>query len=64
MSVPIHEPAKTVADCFKCRSRVGLDVTLEALHDFHEECGSMDARWHCADLCRAVIRPYVEAVAV
>ncbi len=64
VSVPIYEPAKTVADCFKYRSRVGLDVALEALRDFHEQGGSMDALWHYADLCRVqtVIRPYMEAV--
>ena len=64
VSVPIYEPAKTVADCFKYRSRVGLDVALEALRDFHEQGGSMDALWRYADLCRvqSVIRPYMEAV--
>nr|WP_263831575.1 type IV toxin-antitoxin system AbiEi family antitoxin domain-containing protein [Salinibacter sp.] len=64
VSVPIYEPAKTVADCFKYRSRVGLDVALEALRDFHEQGGSIDALWHYADLCRVqtVIRPYMEAV--
>lgn len=64
VSVPIYEPAKTVADCFKYRSRVGLDVALEALRDFHEQDGSMDALWRYADLCRvqSVIRPYMEAV--
>lgn len=64
VSVPIYEPAKTVADCFKYRSRVGLDVALEALRDFHEQNGSMDALWRYADLCRvqSVIRPYMEAV--
>jgi predicted transcriptional regulator of viral defense system len=64
VSVPIYEPAKTVADCFKYRSRVGLDVALESLRDFHQQGGSMDALWHYADLCRVqtVIRPYTEAV--
>jgi len=64
VSVPIYEPAKTVADCFKYRSRVGLDVALEALRDFHEQGGSMDALWEYADLCRvqSVMRPYMEAV--
>ena len=64
VSVPIYEPAKTVADCFKYRSRVGLDVALEALRDFHEQGGSMDALWRYADLCRvqSVMRPYMEAV--
>ena len=51
-------------DCFKYRSRVGLDVALEALRDFHEQGGSIDTLWHYADLCRVqtVIRPYMEAV--
>jgi predicted transcriptional regulator of viral defense system len=64
VSVPIYEPAKTVADCFKYRSRVGLDVALEALRDFHEQNGSTDALWRYADLCRvqSVIRPYMEAI--
>jgi len=64
VSVPIYEPAKTVADCFKYRSRVGLDVALETLRDFHGQDGSMDALWRYADLCRvqSVIRPYMEAV--
>lgn len=64
VSVPIYEPAKTVADCFKYRSRVGLDVALEALRDFHKQGGPMDLLWRYADLCRvqSVIRPYMEAV--
>ncbi|HEV7323987.1 MAG TPA: type IV toxin-antitoxin system AbiEi family antitoxin domain-containing protein [Bosea sp. (in: a-proteobacteria)] len=32
--VPIKSPAKTVADCFKHRNKVGLDVAIEALRDF------------------------------
>lgn len=56
--------SRIVPDCFKYRSRVGLDVALEALRDFHEQSGSMDALWTYADLCRvqSVIRPYMEAV--
>jgi predicted transcriptional regulator of viral defense system len=62
--VPIYEAAKTVADCFKYRSRVGLDVALEALRDYHEQGGSIDTLWHYAEVCqvRTVIRPYMEAI--
>ena len=62
--VPIYEAAKTVADCFKYRSRVGLDVALEALRDYHEKGGSIDTLWHYAEVCqvRTVIRPYMEAI--
>ncbi len=64
VTAPIYTAAKTVADCFKYRSRVGLDVALEALRDFHEQGGSMDTLWRFADVCRvqSVIRPYMEAV--
>jgi predicted transcriptional regulator of viral defense system len=62
--VPVYEPAKTVADCFKYRNRIGLDVALEALRDFSEKEGSIDALWHYAGICRVqtVIRPYMEAI--
>lgn len=33
VSVPITSPAKTVADCFKYRSRIGVDVAIEALRE-------------------------------
>jgi predicted transcriptional regulator of viral defense system len=31
--VPVTIPAKTVADCFKYRNKIGLDVAIEALKD-------------------------------
>jgi len=64
ISVPIYTPAKTVADCFKFRSKIGLDVAIEALRDYVENGGSVDELWHYADVCRVqtVIRPYMEAV--
>ena len=34
--VPLTTPAKTVADCFKFRSKVGIDVAVEALRKFLE----------------------------
>ena len=34
VAVKIYNPAKTVADCFKYRNKVGLDVALEALRDY------------------------------
>lgn len=63
--VRVYEPAKTVADCFKFRSKVGLDVAMEALRDYvRTNAGSIDALFHYADICRVrtVMRPYVEAV--
>jgi len=58
-------PAKTVADCFKYRNKIGLDVALEALRDvIREHKCSVDELWKFAKVCRVtnVIRPYMEAI--
>lgn len=62
----ITSAAKTVADCFKFRSRVGLDVALEALRDYLGRRGrSIDELLAAADACRVrrVMMPYVESLA-
>lgn len=56
--------AKTVADCFKFRNRIGLDVALEALREArHARKVNADELWHCARIDRVanVMRPYLEA---
>ena len=64
--VRVYDPAKTVADCFKFRNKIGLDVALEALRDCRRQrkC-SNDELWHYAKICRVanVMRPYMEATA-
>ena len=66
ISVRIYSPAKTVADCFKYRNKIGLDVALEALRECWRErkCTGEDL-WHYAKVCRVanVMRPYMEAMA-
>ena len=65
VSVKIYNPAKTIADCFKYRNKIGLDVALEALRDgLKEKKCTPDEIWHYAKICRVlnVIRPYLEAV--
>ncbi|MFT5143783.1 MAG: putative transcriptional regulator of viral defense system [Rhodothermales bacterium] len=64
--VKVFGPAKTVADCFKYRSRVGLDIAIEALRDYRQSKRfDADLLWRTAKLCRVstVMRPYLEAVA-
>jgi hypothetical protein len=64
--VRVFTPAKTVADCFKFRNKIGLDVALEALRDYRRKHRlGMDELWHFAKVCRvtAVMRPYLEALA-
>ncbi|MFZ5622774.1 MAG: type IV toxin-antitoxin system AbiEi family antitoxin domain-containing protein [Pseudomonadota bacterium] len=58
--------AKTVADCFKFRNKIGLDVALEALRVARRtKKASADELWQFARLNRVanVMRPYMEAVA-
>jgi len=61
--VRVYGPAKAVADCFKFRSKVGLDVAIEALHDYIRRRMSIDELFRCARVCRVanVMRPYIEA---
>lgn len=65
-SVRVFNPAKTIADCFKFRHKIGLDVALEALRDgLRQKQANLDAIWQAAAVCRVtnVIRPYLEALA-
>lgn len=62
----VTSPAKTVADCFKYRNKVGVDVAAEALKDFlRKRKGKRDDLWKAAEVCRVtkVMRPYLEAIA-
>ena len=64
VEVKIYSAPKTVADCFKYRNKIGLDVAIEALRDFiRQRNGSIDELWRFAKICRVtkVIRPYLEA---
>jgi predicted transcriptional regulator of viral defense system len=61
----VYSPAKTVADCFRLRNRIGIDIAVEALR-FCLERKKADASQilRYARLCRVerVIMPYLEAV--
>lgn len=61
----VYSAAKTVADCFKHRNKIGLDVALEALRDARrQKKASADDLWRYAKICRVanVMRPYLEAI--
>jgi len=63
--VKIYSPAKTVADCFKYRKKIGLDLALEALREtWRDKRATMDELWEFAKVCRVanVMRPYLESV--
>lgn len=66
VTVPVFNASKTVADCFKYRNKIGLDVALEALRDsWSRRLVTMDDLWHFAAINRVanVMRPYLESVA-
>jgi len=66
VEVSIYSPAKTIADCFKFRHKIGLDVALEALRDCRKQRkATLDQLWAAAKVCRMsnVMRPYLEAIA-
>ena len=67
VTVHVYSPAKTVADCFKYRNKIGLDVAIEALRECRRaRHWTMDDLWHYAAICRVqnVMRPYLESLAV
>ncbi|MCG5054668.1 MAG: AbiEi antitoxin N-terminal domain-containing protein [Myxococcales bacterium] len=66
VKVQLTTPAKTVADCFRFRRHVGLEVALAALKDYlRKHKGSIDALVEAAraDRIYSFMRPYLEALA-
>lgn len=63
--IHVFSPAKTVADCFKFRYKIGIDVAIEALKEsLRLKKASIDELWAAAKVCRVanVIRPYLESL--
>ncbi len=63
--VRIYNVAKTLADLFKYRNKIGLDVALEALREaWKERRFTMDEIDRYARICRVqrVMKPYLEAL--
>jgi len=66
VAVRVFNPAKTVADCFKYRNKIGLDLALEALRDcYRQRKATMDELWKAAKVCRVarVMQPYLQSIA-
>jgi len=65
VSVRVYDPEKTLADCFKYRNKLGLDVAIEALRLWRRQKRRDIGRLMAyARICHVerVIRPYVEAL--
>ena len=64
-TIRVFSPAKTIADCFKVRNKIGTNVAIEALRDcYRQKKASMDELWNAAEVCRVtnVMRPYLESL--
>ncbi|MEK7667536.1 MAG: type IV toxin-antitoxin system AbiEi family antitoxin domain-containing protein [Gemmatimonadota bacterium] len=65
VGVKVYGAAKSVADCFKFRNRIGADVAIEALQRYRRSRGfRADRLQHFAGICRVerVMRPYLQAL--
>jgi predicted transcriptional regulator of viral defense system len=65
VTVRVFSAAKTVADCFKFRNKIGADVAVEALRDYRRRHPKeLEAVWRCAEVNRVsrVLRPYLEGL--
>ena len=65
VTVRVYSAAKTVADCFKFRNKIGLDIAIEALKDcLRQKKATVNEIYRYAKICRVsnVIRPYMEAL--
>jgi len=64
VTVKVYSPEKTLADCFKFRNKIGMDVVLEALK-LYKGRKKFDHRkiLEYAKICRVdkIVRPYLEA---
>jgi hypothetical protein len=63
--VRIYSPAKTMADCFNYRNKIGAEIAVEALKDYlKQHPRGADALWRVAKVCRVsnVMRPHLEAM--
>lgn len=61
----VYSIAKTIADCFKYRNKIGLDVAIEALKDvMQNKRTSIEEILHFAKICRVekLMKPYMESL--
>jgi predicted transcriptional regulator of viral defense system len=64
--VRIYSPEKTIADCFKYRNKIGLDVAIEALRTYRERRRKPDfqslTKFAQINRVQKVMRPYLESI--
>lgn len=66
VTIGVYSAAKTVADCFKYRNKIGIDVAVEALRDYSRRYrGGANDLARFARICRVsrVMQPYLDSIA-
>lgn len=64
-TIRVYNPSKTIADCFKFRRKIGIDIAIEALQEgLRQKKATVKQILKYAEICRVerVITPYMEAV--
>lgn len=66
VAVRIYSPEKSIADCFKYRNKIGLDVAVQALRTYRERSKKsglqLILKFAAVNRVEKVMRPYLEAV--
>lgn len=65
-TIRVYCVAKTVADCFKFRNKIGIDIAIEALREaWQQQTVTMTELYHYGKICRVekIMRPYLEFLA-
>ena len=66
VSVKIYSVEKTIADCFKYRNKIGLDVAIEALRTYRERTPKPNrpklTKYAEINRVQKIMRPYLEAI--
>ena len=63
--VKIYEPEKTIADCFKFRNKIGMDIVLEALNLYRDRKKMNPSKlMKYAKVCRVenIMEPYIKSI--
>lgn len=66
IDVAITDPARTIVDCFRYRTKIGIDVAIEGLREgLRQRKATSDQLWQYATKARvwSTLKPYVEAIA-
>lgn len=62
-TIRVYCVAKTVADCFKFRNKIGIDIAIEALREaWQQQKVTMTDLYYYGKICRVekIMRPYLE----